>query len=307
MRAIVNEGLFHQSVLYSGSKAAPASFRRPVVCWVAMTPSTRPDAAGSPTHTPTPARTIARSRGRRLLGSLTLVGLCAVVLYGAIAYLILPALWQRYETRHPALAKAPWITHTGSGVPGDPVDIGLVGVEIDLHRAMLAAGWSPADPITLRSSLRIAQDVVFRKAYVDAPVSNLYLYGRKEDFAFEQPVGDDPTRRHHVRFWRSDIPDAQGRPLWLGAATLDVSVGFSHDNGQITHHISPDVDAERELILADLKRAGRLASVYRMTDFHQARGGTNGEGDPWRSDGSLAVGVLAAGAGARTASTPAAP
>jgi hypothetical protein len=35
------------------------------------------------------------------------------------------------------------------------------------------------------------------------------LFGRKEDLAFEQPVGDSPRQRHHVRFcagtncWRS--------------------------------------------------------------------------------------------------------
>ena len=41
--------------------------------------------------------------------------------------------------------------------------MGLIGVEDDVVRSMLAAGWSPADPITLRSSLRIAESVVFRR------------------------------------------------------------------------------------------------------------------------------------------------
>ena len=62
---------------------------------------------------------------------------------------------------------------------------------------MLAAGLaSSADPITLKSSLRIAEstDLPPLVCGEDAPVSNLYLFGRKEDLAFEKPVGDDARR-----------------------------------------------------------------------------------------------------------------
>ena len=70
---------------------------------------------------------------------------------------------------------------------------------------MLAAKWYPADRLTWRSCLRIADASVLRRAYADAPVSNLYLFG-EEDLAFEQPVGRDPRQRHHVRFWRRRTP-----------------------------------------------------------------------------------------------------
>ena len=61
-----------------------------------------------------------------------------------------------------------------------------------------------ADPITLASSLRIVVDSIVRKPDDDAPVSSLFLFGRKQDLAFELPVGDSPRQRHHVRFWRWD-------------------------------------------------------------------------------------------------------
>src|SRR5208282_6630706 len=96
-----------------------------------------------------------------------------------------------------------------------------------------AAGWYPADAITFRSSVRIAVDSVFRRPDDDAPVSNLYLFGRKQDLAFEQPLGNSPRQRHHVRFWRSDKLD-EDRPLWFGAATFDESVGLSHTTGEVT-------------------------------------------------------------------------
>ena len=68
---------------------------------------------------------------------------------------------------------------------------------------MLAAKWNPADPLTLESSIEIAAATVMRKPYADAPVSSLYLFGRKQDLAFEKPVGNDPRRRNHVRFWQA--------------------------------------------------------------------------------------------------------
>ena len=107
------------------------------------------------------------------LAGLALAALCAYLIG---AYVIVPALWKRDERRHPALADAQTLTHTGSGIPGDPLNIGLVGSEADVHRAMLAAKWYPADAITLASSIRIVGDVVFDRPYHDAPVSNLYLW-----------------------------------------------------------------------------------------------------------------------------------
>ena len=231
---------------------------------------------------------------RRWLKRAGLGSLAGLSVYLLAAYAVAPSLWQRHERRHPALADAESITRTGSGIPGDPVNVGLVGTEAQLQRAMLAARWYPADPITLESSLRIAADVVFRRAYVDAPVSSLYLFGRKEDLAFEKPVGADPARRHHVRFWRGDKPDGQGRPLWLGAATLDLSVGFSDDTGQITHHISADVDRQRGLIIDELSRIDALSGVQWIDAFHKQLNGRNGEGDPWHTDGRLAVGEIRA-------------
>ena len=53
------------------------------------------------------------------------------------------------------------------------------------------------------------------------------------------------------------------RPVWLGAATFDRSVGVSHYTGAITHHIGADIDAERKLLAADLEAAGMVEAKYR--------------------------------------------
>jgi hypothetical protein len=172
------------------------------------------------------------------------------------------------------------------------VNIAFVGTEEEIHRALAAARWYAADPITLKSSLRIAADVVLKKPYPHAPVSDLFLWGRREDLAFEQPVGDSPKQRHHVRFWRSQEVDAAGEPLWLGAATFDERVEISRTTGGVTHKISPEVDNERNKLVGDTARSGALDGYYWVDRFHPERQGVNGGGDPWVSDGRLAVGVL---------------
>jgi len=240
---------------------------------------------GDVTIAPLPRR---RSRRRQLL--MLVSGLLLV--WMIVAYLVMPAFWKRYTHRHPSLEDIPHITHTGSDIPGDPLNVALIGTETELKKIMLGARWYPADPITLRSCLLIAEDTVLKRSFDDAPVSNLYLFGRKQDLAFEQPVGDNPRQRHHVRYWRSDKVDPDGRPVWIGAAIYDRKVGLSHTTGQITHHTAADIDTERDKLFDDLKRAGDLSETYIVEGFHTNREGRNGGGDPWHTDGNLYAGVI---------------
>lgn len=71
-----------------------------------------------------------------------------------------------------------------------------------------------------------------------------------------------------------------------------MSVGLSHTTGQITHHISPDIDLERDHVIDSLLRAGALSETYWVADFHKTLTGKNGGGDPYHTDGRLEVGVL---------------
>lgn len=227
-------------------------------------------------------------RRRRWMG--WVLGVLAA--WGLIAYLAAPSVWKLVYRDDSVLAGGPRLTHTADGHPGDPVNIALEGGLEDVVRAMHVVGWYPADPITLGTSERIALDSVLRRPDPDAPVSNLFLFGRKQDLAYELPVGDSPRKRHHVRFWKWDqLHD--GREVWFGSASFDERVGLSHTTGQVTHHIGPDVDAERDLIMAGLKRAGWAGDEYFINGFHKQLQGRNGGGDLWRTDGRLGVVELA--------------
>jgi LssY C-terminus len=244
-------------------------------------------------HLPEPASYQSTSRHRLWRGSRSLAVLLLV--YLGLAYLLLPVWWRRHN-RHPGLAEAPKTTQTSEGIPGDPLNVALIGSREQVVGALLAAGWYPADPVTFRSSLHITTSVLSGRPYLDAPMSNLYLWHRRQDLSFERPVGRSPRQRHHVRFWRAPELDEKGRPLWLGAATFDRSVGFSHRTGQVTHHIAADVDAERDQLFSDLESVAGLQDEYRVRGLGPTRLGRNGGGDPYYTDGDIRVGVLAGAA-----------
>jgi LssY C-terminus len=228
-----------------------------------------------------------RRRGLLVLATVAIV-------YLMLAYVLLPALWRHHE-HEPGLASLPMVTRTGTGIPGDALNVGLVGGQEDVFRALEAAGWFPADPVTFRTSVAIIGSVVLDRPYQDAPVSPLYFEGKKEQFAFEKP-----DRRHHVRFWLALEKGTDGRPVWLGAVTYDRGVGFSHYTGQVTHHIGPDIDAERDLLMRDLTEAGMLDARFKISGIGPTLFGRNGGGDPYYTDGEIDVGSLVVGGVKRT-------
>jgi hypothetical protein len=215
-----------------------------------------------------------------------LLALSLVVAYALLAYLALPALWTHYEHQK-GLANLPMVTRTAQGIPGDPINIGLVGDTKDALCAMQAAGWYPADPVTLRSSIEIAGSVLLDRPYRDAPVSPLFYLDRREDLAFEKPDGNSADHRHHVRFWKALERGQEQRPVWLGAVTYDRSVGVSRYTGAITHHIGPDIDAERKLLTTDLENAGMVEAKYQVTGIGPTMDGRNGGGDLYYTDGEV--------------------
>jgi len=77
--------------------------------------------------------------------------------------------------------------------------------------------------------------------------------------------------------------------------TFDRSSGLSRYTGQITHHITPDIDAERDGLVADLVRSRMVTTTYSVTGVGPTLNGQNGEGDRYYTDGEIRMGVLAVG------------
>ncbi|GAA1058735.1 LssY C-terminal domain-containing protein [Agromyces bracchium] len=214
-----------------------------------------------------------------------------LVFWLVLAYLVLPRLHRILTTIYVPdyfIGR----TRTSDGLLGDPVNLAFDGDEEALHAAMRAAGWTRADDVTLSSSRRIITSTITRRSYDEAPVSPLFLFGMKQDFAYQQEVAGNPAKRHHVRFWRT--PDGWllpgGRRVdWLAAGTFDRSVGFSLFTLQVTHKIDADIDVERDHIIATLVEADPSIRVEVLRDFSTGYHSRNGGGDTIRTDGDLPV------------------
>ncbi|MFA6039390.1 MAG: LssY C-terminal domain-containing protein [Candidatus Peribacteraceae bacterium] len=220
--------------------------------------------------------------------------------YVLTSYIVLPFAWRVVEGK--AFADAPTLTENRIGIPGDPLNVALIGEREEVIRALLLAGWQPADPLTLKTVLSTAASILLNRPYPTAPVSNLYLWDRKQDLAFQKMTGKRPTQRHHVRLWLAPpdggdgllavTPRNGGRPLWIGAATFDRTVGFNRFTGQLTHHIDPAIDAERDTLMGDLRAAKQLVELLRVHDMNTNTEGRNAQGDRYVTDGDLALGII---------------
>lgn len=217
------------------------------------------------------------------------LAVCAA--YLALAYVAAPEFWT-WRDRGFRDQRFEMLTHTPQGIPGDPINIGLVGTEREVVHAFALAGWDTADAVTLRTAIDIGESVLFSRPYPDAPISRLLFEGRAQNLAFELPAGISADRRHHVRFWQTGATGDDGRPLWLGSASFDRGVGLSHETGAITHHIGPDIDAERDFVIQSLNGAGQMVSTSDFAGIGATRTGRNGGGDPYFTDGKAVIGVL---------------
>lgn len=215
----------------------------------------------------------------------------AVPFWAFLAYLALPRL-HRILTGIYVPGYFIGRTRTSDGLLGDPVNLALLGTEAQVHAAMKRAGWTRADDMAIIPALRTIQATLFRRSYLEAPVSPLHLFDREQDFTYQQEVDGSPGKRHHVRFWRCP----PGWPLpggyrvdWLAAGTFDRAIGLSLFTLQVTHRISPDIDAERDHIVDTVIAAEPDASVEVIEDFATGYHHRNGGGDSIQTDGDLPV------------------
>jgi LssY C-terminus len=200
------------------------------------------------------------------------------ITYGFAAYIILPRVI-RLGLRILQHQRVPSYTITGDGLPGDPVNVALVGTLQQLRSAFAVSGWSEADRLGLASSWGMIRAFVLNSPYPTAPFSTLYLFGRGQDIGFQKAIDNSPRKRHHIRFWALSLTRAQAtwgapgfwlnteRPpdnehvLWVGAGTRDTGLSFTRLTFQITHATDSDTNAERDHVIAELTKSRAIEAV----------------------------------------------
>ncbi|MGB6502936.1 MAG: LssY C-terminal domain-containing protein [Xanthobacteraceae bacterium] len=204
--------------------------------------------------------------------------LALALTYGFAAYVVLPHA-VRMGLKILLRKRVPRFTITGDGLPGDPVNVVLIGTLAELHAAFAAAGWAEADALGLASSWRMVRAFVLNKPYPTAPFSTLYLYGRGQDVGFQKAIDNSPRRRHHIRFWalslkhaeatvgtasfwlNTDRPPHDAQVCWVGAGTKDTGLSLTRLTFQITHATESDTNTERDFIIAALQEKRVIGDV----------------------------------------------
>ena len=228
------------------------------------------------------------------------------ITYGLAAYVILPRVI-RLGLKILKRKRVPSYTITGDGLPGDPVNVALVGTLQQLRSAFAILGWSEADRLGLASSWGMIRAFVINSPYPTAPFSTLYLFGRGQDIGFQKAIDNSPRKRHHVRFWalsltraqaawgaagfwlNTDRPPDNERVLWVGAGTRDTGLSFTRLTFQITHATDSDTNAERDHIIAELTK---VRAVEAVTVYRSGQDLLTGRVNHYVTDGEIALASL---------------
>ncbi|HTC02290.1 MAG TPA: LssY C-terminal domain-containing protein [Xanthobacteraceae bacterium] len=226
--------------------------------------------------------------------------LAVALTYGIAAYLVLPRV-VRMGLKILQRKRVPRFTITGDGLPGDPINLLLIGTLEQLRAAFASSGWSEADRLGVASSWRMTRAFVLNSPYPNAPFSTLYLFGRGQDIGFQKCIDNSPRKRHHIRFWalsparaeatlgtasfwlNTDRPARNAHVLWVGAGTKDTGLSLTRLTFQITHATDSDTNAERDYIIAELQKnkvigdANSYRSGQRLPSQHVNHYVTDGE------------------------------
>ena len=195
-----------------------------------------------------------------------------------------------------ALEKLPCCAKSADGDKnGDPLNVVIIGDGQDVLNTLSRCGWSFTHRITLGSVRRVIGAAVSGDSYPVAPVSNLYLFGRKQDFALQRARASI-AQRNHMRLWLAPFRYG-GRQVWVSQISRDIGIKLTLQSPSLTTHIiDPEVDVTREYLLHSLLAegfVGHFGFVAGAPVATRAQPMQNLTDDPYFSDGMRLVVILA--------------
>lgn len=177
---------------------------------------------------------------------------------------------------------------------GDPLNIVIVASSGDALNSLSRAGWSFTHRITVESVRRLAGAALSGTSYPVAPVSNLYLFDRPQDFALQR-ARSNISQRNHMRVWLAPFR-FRNMPVWVGQVSRDIGIKLTPNSPSLTTHIiDPEVDMTREYLLQSLLAEGFVNSFGFVSGSKAAsreKPAENLANDPYFSDGKRLVVVL---------------
>jgi len=156
--------------------------------------------------------------------------------------------------------------------------------DADFTLALNTAGWALADKPGFTSLSEAAYAIWFNKEYLAAPVTPSFWMESPNDFGFQkETIVKSLRQRHHARFWRTGFRAIDGMQIYVGTASFDDGVKWG-----FTHHIDPNIDKERDLLIRDLLSAG-AATQQMIFQLIPPVLGQNFAGDAFFTDGKAVL------------------
>jgi hypothetical protein len=186
------------------------------------------------------------------------------------------------------------VTNADGSKTGDPLNFVIIAESEALWPALLRSGWDPTAAMSAGTVMKTGFFGIFGGAYRYSPISNLYVYGRAQDIAF-QKVRSSINYRNHLRLWLAPVT-VNGLPVLMGQISRDIGSRFTTKSKTLTtHRIDPNVDDTRAALVQDFIYAQALEAYARVGGVGYAppeEPRSNLTGDPWFTDGNRAVMLL---------------
>lgn len=190
------------------------------------------------------------------------------------------------------LREMPCCTSREDGIgEGDPINVAIVGTGEETVAALVESGWTFTEAITVDSIRRMVGAAIASKSFYTAPVSSLYVFGRKQDVALQRGRATI-SQRNHMRLWLAPFR-CEGSPVWIGQVSRDIGVKLTSKSPSLTTHIiDPVVDESREYLFHSLLQSeavDRFAFVKGVGAATIDDPRHNLTGDPYFTDGMRLV------------------
>jgi hypothetical protein len=175
------------------------------------------------------------------------------------------------------------------GGEGDMVNFLLIGPISSVQEAFASGGWVKVDKTKQDAALHAVLSTLQKQTYLEMPMSELYLFGRPQDFGFAraEPVAV-VQQRHHLRIWKAPF-QFNGQEVWVGAATHDIGFEKDQRNNGVTHKIDPNVDEERDFVRASLTQGGAVIADTYVLPKNPVQEAKTATGGTFHSDGRVLV------------------
>jgi LssY C-terminus len=175
---------------------------------------------------------------------------------------------------------------TPKGRDADFVNLAFIGSQDQVRKAFDAAGWMTADAMRRRTALREIHAFLIVGNYAHGPMSKQLLNGKAADSTWEKGL-DSLAKRDHLRIWST--PDTlEGQSIWLSAATREIGASLSLRRREFVHHVDPNIDSEREMVVRDLTLAGCVDKVHVDRRLRMPHAVVNATGDDLYTDAAIA-------------------